>query len=108
MGRHDDTPKGRADNLDAQSLAFRNATEVARVSDDELRQHTAVVHPPLYSGQATKPLELPEDYEAKDWDAERIGPKSLAEARQALAERIADPVAPDGPEVEVAYDGLDD
>lgn len=40
------------------------------------------------------------------WDAAGSGPKSVEDAEEALAGRIADPAAPDGPESAHAYDGL--
>jgi hypothetical protein len=37
-----------------------------------------------------------------------VYPKSVARAQAALAARIANPAAPDGPEVAAAYDQLED
>jgi len=45
-----------------------------------------------------------EDYETAGWDAERAGPKTIDQARQNLAARIADPHAPDTADEVGAYD----
>lgn len=113
MGQHrDEDGDGLADRgtvidptlLDRQSLAFRDHDGSLHVPDDELEHHAEVVHAPLGMGRHAEPMHLPEAYDAEAWDAGRVGPKSEDEARAALAERIADPQAPDGPEVEGAYD----
>lgn len=111
MGQHDDedgdgiADRGRVippDLLDRQSQAFRS--NAATVPDDLLHAQAEAVHAPLGTSATAVPLRLPEDYEAEQWDAGRDGPKSLDEARVALAARIADPDAPDGDEVRGAYD----
>ncbi len=60
----------------------------------------AVVHRP---GDDT-PIKSPQEWDAEGWDADRRGPKDLDEARTALAERIADPHAPDTEAEAGAYD----
>lgn len=87
--------------MDAQSAAFREATPADRVPDGRIHDHAERVHEPLHDVGV---LKTPEDYEAEDWDADRIAPKGLTEARRQLAARIADPSAPDGDEVAGAYD----
>lgn len=60
----------------------------------------AVVHEP---GDTT-PIRTPEEWDAAGWDADRQSPKTLDEARAALAARIA---AHDSPDTEAdagAYD----
>lgn len=92
----------RSRSLDRQSLAFRDNPHPT--ADEDLDMLAERVHRPLTSiGR----LLLPDDWEAVHWDSGRIEPKTLEEAQHALAERIADPHAPDGPEVVGAYDGLD-
>jgi hypothetical protein len=58
-----------------------------------------VVHEP-----GTAPDKSPEEWDTTGWDAGRVGPKSLDEARAALADRIADPTAPDDTTVAGVYD----
>ncbi|WP_439383371.1 hypothetical protein [Amycolatopsis lexingtonensis] len=62
----------------------------------------AVVHGP---GDDT-PVKSPEEWDAEGWDADRQGPKNLDEARASLAERIADPHAPDTEAEAGAYDDV--
>lgn len=82
--------------LDAQSRAFREATVVDQWDGDLetlVAEHGATVHPPITD---LSQLVLPDDYEAgRGWDSGRDGPKTIGEARAALAARIADPAAPD-------------
>lgn len=87
--------------MDAQSAAFREATPADRVPDGRIHDHAERVHAPLAD---LAHIRLPDRYEAAGWDAERVGPKTLAEARVELAARIRDPHAPDGDEVAGAYD----
>ena len=90
---------------DAQSRAFREARPADRVPDDELAGYIESVHNPLtHLGE----IRLPHQWDADGWDAERTGPKSVPEAREQLARRIADPSAPDGDEVARAYDDIED
>jgi hypothetical protein len=60
----------------------------------------AVVHQP---GDAT-PIKTPEEWDAEGWDAGRQHPKTLDEARAALAARIAVHDAPDTEADAGAYD----
>jgi hypothetical protein len=90
--------------VDAQSRAFREARPEDRVADDDLAGHAETVHGP--GDHAT--IRLPEQWEDEQWDAERVGPKSVDEARAQLLARINDPTAPDGAEVAGAYDELAD
>jgi hypothetical protein len=93
------------DEPDAQTRAFTDATPEELVSDgaqallaDSLR-HPASDNPYVHS---------PADWDAAGWDDEREGPGTLEHAKAALAARIADPAAPDGPEVAGAYDQLEE
>jgi hypothetical protein len=86
--------------MDRQSAAFRHATEAdwAGVNLAECD---------VFEDGDDRPIRTPEDWEAADWDAGREEPKSLVEARVALAYRIANPAAPDGAEVAGAYDQME-
>lgn len=86
--------------MDRQSAAFRHATEADWAGVD-----LAVCD--VYPDGDERPIRTPEEWEADGWDAGREGPKSLAEAKAALAARIADPAAPDDESVAGAYDDLD-
>jgi hypothetical protein len=88
-------------NLDAQSRAYREMYPHERYGDIELAAHAEAEHAPATSLDG---IRLPDDYEAELWDAGREGPKTVDEARDALAARIADPNAPDSDEVAGAYD----
>lgn len=81
------------DALDPQSAAFREAGDDDWVSDQQIAE-VATVH--------DGPVRTPEEYEG--WDAGREGAKSLDEAREALAARIADPAAPEDEQSAGAYD----
>lgn len=94
--------------MDPQSRAFREATagdcwdgnlvELLRAGGE---YHEAVTD--------TAQIRLPEDYEAgAGWDAGRERPKTVVEAREALAARIADPRAPDTEDEAGSYDDLGD
>lgn len=95
---------------DRQSAAYREHDGSLHVADADLARHAEAVHAPLGTSvtRDAAPIRLPEHYEHEQWDAGREGPKSHAEARRMLAERIDDPQAPDGPEVAGAYDDTDD
>lgn len=85
---------------DTQAAAFRGATAADWVDDDEM----ARLFEQGELAVATGPTRTVEEHEAEGWDAGRVGPKSLDEARAALAERVDDPSAPDdNPD---AYAGL--
>lgn len=86
---------------DPQSRAFREATEADSWDGDLTTLPGAVVHEPLTN---VGHIVLPDEYEAAGWDSDRDGPKTLAEARHALAARIADPAAPDTEDEAHAYD----
>lgn len=88
---------------DSQGRAFREMEPLDRYGDIELGAHAEAEHPPATSLDGIK---LPDEYEAELWDAGRETPKTLDEARQALASRIADPAAPDDESVRGAYDSL--
>jgi hypothetical protein len=62
--------------------------------------HVAVVYEP---GDPT-PIKTPEEWDAEGWDADRQSPKTLDEAREALAARIAAHDAPDIDAESGAYD----
>lgn len=86
--------------MDRQSEAFRHATEAdwAGVDLDECD---------VYPDGDDRPIRAPEDYEADGWDYGRESPKTVAEAKAALAARIDDPSAPDDETVAGAYDHLE-
>jgi hypothetical protein len=89
---------------DPQSVAFREATESDHWDDDVnalIAQEGAVYHDEATS---IDQIRGPDAYETEDWDADRDGPKTIGEARVALADRIADPEAPDTDAEAGAYD----
>ncbi|MGH3989312.1 MAG: hypothetical protein ACRDTZ_18680 [Pseudonocardiaceae bacterium] len=94
---------------DPQSVAYREATDTDRWDGDLpalVADGGAVYHEPLTRIPAE--VRLPGDYEAEDgWDTERENPKTLEQARAALAARIADPTAPDTDAHSGAYDDGD-
>jgi len=79
--------------MDLQSRAFREATAADWAVTPELIEID-------YEGL---PL-TPDEWDDLRWDAQRGGPKSLAEAQAALRARVADPAAPD--DDDTAYDDL--
>lgn len=87
--------------LDAQSRAFRE--NPIPVLDHEIPELAERIHD---GGAHPGALLSPDDWEAVSWDSGREGPKTLDEARAALAARIADPTAPDGAEALGAYNDL--
>ena len=75
---------------DPQSRIFRDA------QPDELSDYGLLDHPQgTLEDFDPQPGKTREDYEAEGWDSERAGPKSLEQARENLAARIADPACPD-------------
>lgn len=84
---------------DPQSRAYREAGPGDRW-DGDLQAIGARVS----QADDVSAVVLPEDYEDTGWDTGRVGPKSLEEAREALASRIADPHAPDSEAEAGAYD----
>lgn len=62
-----------------------------------------IVHQP----DDSTPIKSPEEWDAEGWDADRQSPKTLDEAREALATRIAAHDAPDTEADAGAYDGLE-
>lgn len=85
---------------DRHSEAFRLASEDDWTADDADRE--------VYPDDDPRPVRLPEDHEADEWDRDKDGPKTPDEARAALAARIANPRAPDDMSVAGAYDDLGD
>jgi hypothetical protein len=77
---------------DSQSEAFREAAPDELVTDEQIEAM-------LRSGELIDGTGAPrvsiDDYEFLRWDAARVGPKTLDEARAALAARVDDPSAPD-------------
>lgn len=112
MARHrDDDGDGIADGAqqptDPQSRAFREATDADHWDDDVntlIAEHGAEYHDPISD---LSQVRMPEDYETAEWDTGRETPKTVAEAREALARRIADPEAPDTEAEAHAYDDED-
>lgn len=90
--------------MDPQSRAFREATEADSWDDDipALVAEGGAYHEPITD---VGHVVLPEDYEAADWDADRMEPKGYDEAVAALHARIDDPHAPDTEDDRYAYDG---
>lgn len=86
--------------MDRHSEAYRHATEAdwAGVNLAECI---------VYQDDDPQPISTPEDHERARWDAGRDAPKTVAEARAALAARIADPAAPDDESMAGAYDDLE-
>jgi hypothetical protein len=70
---------------------------------EPIETHAAVVYEP---GDPT-PIKTPEEWDAEGWDADRQSPKTLDEAREALAARIAAHDAPDTEADSGAYDELE-
>jgi hypothetical protein len=89
---------------DRQSQAFREAGPADRWDGDVLALGARVHMPQRHAVN----LVLPEHYEqGRGWDQMREPPKTLEQARALLAERIADPGAPDSEADAGAYDGLE-
>ena len=77
--------------LDRQSAAYREMTEQDRIPDDELFEFAEKIHTP-----SSEPIHGPEWWEeGEGWDTGRETPKTVEEAEQALAARIADDTASD-------------
>jgi hypothetical protein len=87
--------------IDRQSAAYRHATEEdwAGVNLDECE---------VYEDGDPRPIAGPEEWEQTGWDTGREPPKTVGEAKAALAARIADPTAPDDESMAGAYDDLED
>lgn len=90
---------------DPQLRAFADADESDWSREAELLED-AVIHVP--GAADAPPIRTPEEWDAEGWDADRLPPKTVAEAQVALAGRIADPAAPDTEAVAGAYDELED
>jgi hypothetical protein len=91
-----------------QSRAFREATDADHWDDDInalVQLEGAVHHEPITD---ISRIQLPEYYQAQEWDKDRDDPKNVTEARDALAVRIDDPSAPDTNAEASAYDDLKD
>lgn len=86
--------------MDRQSQVYRDATEADWAGVD-------LSTCDVYHDGDSRPIRTPEQFDAKGWDADREPPKTLEEARQALAARIVDPNAPDDESVAHAYDDLE-
>jgi hypothetical protein len=89
---------------DPQSRAYREAGPADHWDDDVnalIEQHGAVVHD---EATVIDDVRGPDSYETDGWDIDRDGPKTIGEAREALAARIADPSAPDTEAEAGAYD----
>lgn len=61
----------------------------------------------VYEPGDTTPIKSPEEWDAEGWDADRQQPKTLDEARTALAARIAAHDAPDTEADAGAYDAVE-
>jgi hypothetical protein len=101
----DDDGDGFADQSDAQSRAFRQALPSDRIGDAELPAWGVARHlPPPDHNTLLAEIKLPEEWEDEEWDQQATGPKTLGEARIALAARITDPTASDSVLHASAYD----
>lgn len=92
--------------MDPQSRAYREASKEDCWDGNivDLLVEGGAYHEALTDVNDLTP---PEDYESGEgWDAGREGPKGPAEAREALAARIADPRAPDSEDEMGAYDDM--
>lgn len=90
---------------DLQRLAYTDAQESDWGRAAELLEG-AVFHLP--GDPDAPPIRTPEEWDDEGWDSGRLPPKTVAEARAALARRIAAPDAPDTEAVAGAYDELED
>ncbi|MGW4127942.1 hypothetical protein [Amycolatopsis japonica] len=90
-------------NEDLQRAAFADSGESDWSQETQLLAGAVIHHPGDVS-----PIRTPEEWHAEGWDTERQPPKTTAEARAALAGRIADPDAPDTEAVAGAYDDLEE
>jgi hypothetical protein len=90
---------------DAQRRAYADAGAADWAAEADLLAD-AVVHRP--DDPNAEPIRTPEEWDVTGWDEDRDGPKSIDEARAALAARITDPHAPDTEAVASAYDELED
>ncbi|MFN2497079.1 MAG: hypothetical protein ABR608_14420 [Pseudonocardiaceae bacterium] len=81
--------------MDPQAAAFRTATEADWVDDERMQAMLATGELIYWAPDDRTPIRTPEQWEAEGWDADRAPAKTLAQAREALAARIADPSAPD-------------
>jgi hypothetical protein len=100
----DANAQGEFTPTDLQSRAFREATDADYWGDDIdalVQIEGAVYHTPITD---ISQILLPEQWEAEEWDKGRGDPKSVTEARDALAGRIADPSASDTDAEAGAYD----
>jgi hypothetical protein len=79
--------------MDLQSIAFREAGPDDWAVDVPTEESSGVPR-------------TPDEWDNDGWDAEAAGPKTLEQARTALAERVASSEAPD--DDATAYDDLDD
>jgi hypothetical protein len=87
---------------DAQRRAFTEAGPAGWAAETVLLADAVVYEP-----DDSTPIKTPEEWDAEGWDAGRQNPKTLDEARAALATRIADPHAPDTEAESGAYDDLE-
>lgn len=83
--------------MDRQSEAYRLASEANWASVGSRRCA-------VYVDGDERPIRTPQEWDADGWDDDRTRPKTVAEAREALMARIADPYAPDDETVAHAYD----
>lgn len=86
---------------DPQAEAFHAAHPDDLAGDELLAE---MLRDGLLVDTTDEPIVPVESHEAAHWDRERQGPKSVEQARDALASRVADPAAPDGDAT--AYDDL--
>jgi hypothetical protein len=89
---------------DRQTAAYRDMAATDVVTDDDILR--MIEDGELMPAPDDEPIRSPDEWRATGWDEGREPPKTLAEARAALAARVADPAAPDTDAT--AYDDLED
>jgi hypothetical protein len=87
---------------DSQTLAFTEAEPRELLTDQQL---SVLLSCGDLCDTTDQPVVDVSFYEQDWWDRDRSWPKSLVEAKAALAARVADPSAPD--QDATAYDGLE-
>lgn len=91
-------------STDPQHLAFAESGESDWARAAALLED-AVVHEP--GDPDAEPIRTPEEWDGELWDSERQPPKTIEEAKAALAARVADPDAPDQPDHVGVYNDLE-
>ena len=90
--------------MDPQAAAFRNSTVADWIDDERMQAMFATGELTRWEPDDPAPIRRPEQWEADGWDSDREPARTPAQAREALAARIADPAAPDSEAESNAYD----